>query len=237
MGLPMKTRHLLALLVSATVSLSAYAKVHVYEFTAAVSGLQYGNDTPQTIDSWVPGSAISLGDTITGRFSFDDAPLQNHVPSDPDSYSANGNGPGNAIALTVNPNGQSIDTTGLTGSVYAVNNAQSGNAFVQIARYSEDVFVYLNFDGGKAGQFSDPAIPFNLSLSDFSSGKVLFFWDTPNVAYIAAVGDISTLTNVTPVPEPSAYLMLVAGLAIVGAGVRRRRNASLHTRYQVLSFN
>ncbi len=224
----MKIRLLLPLLLASALSVSAHAKVHVYEFTASVSSMQWGNTTPEKMDSWVPGSALSLGDTINGRFSFDDAPLQNYVPPDPAEYSAGGSGLGNAISVEVSPNRQSVDTAGMAGSLFASNSVQGANAFVQIAHFSDDVTVYVNFEGGRPGQFSDASIPFNLSLSSYPSGSVVFFWDTPETAYIAAVGTIDSLTNVTPVPEPSVYLMLGAGLAVVGAGVRRRRKNVLH---------
>ncbi len=38
-----------------------------------------------------------------------------------------------------------------------------------------------------------------------------------------------TLTNVTAVPEPEAYAMLLAGLGVVGALARRRRNVGTST--------
>jgi hypothetical protein len=61
---------------------------------------------------------------------------------------------------------------------------------------------------------------------DVNAGEVHGFLRTnADIAYftLAGSGIVATNLQVTPVPEPSAYAMLLAGLGVMAAVVRRRR--------------
>lgn len=70
---------------------------------------------------------------------------------------------------------------------------------------------------------------FTLSIPAVNVGRIVF--DPCNSAScpgkLGAVGGVVlTDLNVTAVPEPETYGMLLAGLAVMGAAARRRRNAA-----------
>jgi hypothetical protein len=62
----------------------------------------------------------------------------------------------------------------------------------------------------------------------YGDNFVVEFIDRPG-SDVAAFGDrlgIGMLTP-APLPEPQAWLLMAAGLAVLGAGLQRRRQASL----------
>lgn len=78
----------------------------------------------------------------------------------------------------------------------------------QIRRNTGDVF---NF-GGAPLRTQDSILHGNAGGSVFAN---------PNVAHGIARGQRTGTTHITPVPEPSQWAMMLAGLALVGFIVRR----------------
>ncbi len=89
----------------------------------------------------------------------------------------------------------------------------------------------INFDSAQTGLFVlglKQANGFSLYLFDGSGvngGISSIDYDTTGVALNGsfALSHAGFIGNVTPVPEPSAYAMMLAGLAVVGFALKRRR--------------
>lgn len=82
--------------------------------------------------------------------------------------------------------------------------------------------------------------PYNFLAVHVGGGELLFNWTPLNNSSFtinSSLGNLSNFrayasdgmgnANVSPVPEPETYAMLLAGLCVVGAMVRRKRNMPL----------
>lgn len=90
----------------------------------------------------------------------------------------------------------------------------------------------INFDSAQTGLFVlglKQANGFSLYLFNGALGQngsiSSIAYDTTGVALNGsfALSHAGFIGNVTPVPEPSAYAMMLAGLAVVGFALKRRR--------------
>jgi hypothetical protein len=193
--------------VGAMVSQGASAAIQTYTFSGFVKDMHHVSmvpgewgPEPVTYDitsgqSWTY-KGISEGERFSGTFSFDDV---------------------------------LVKTSGGTGS-YSIRFDNGEDAMAldeQIHRYGGDnpgFFMngeYVGFSFDVAGLLT-PGQPVVLTTQGASVGAS---W-RPSAAdggYTFMSGKIDSLVNVTAVPEPSTYAMLLAGLALVGARARRSR--------------
>jgi hypothetical protein len=89
---------------------------------------------------------------------------------------------------------------------------------------------------GQAGSFgplpgvdpTDPLIPLDLvgfsPNTAFSAGRYYFTYSTTTPTLVDNMFKIAEVT-ITPVPEPSTYALMIAGLGVVGYMARRRKAA------------
>jgi len=85
----------------------------------------------------------------------------------------------------------------------------------------------MSFDSTVIGTVAGSMLP---STGFAASAYTWNLWPrAPGIAGVPGIPDFApnnsmvAVTNLSPVPEPGTWLMLAAGLAVVGAGARRRR--------------
>lgn len=123
----------------------------------------------------------------------------------------------NADGLTVSLNATGLaDTNGDNPGVAA--GTLIGQAFVS---WTQDgltaPFGTLVGKWGNSANFF--AIGTNYAGTALDTNLNLFYFDSNNVDNSGSI-----LVNVTPVPEPETYAMMLGGLALMGFAARRRRN-------------
>lgn len=134
-----------------------------------------------------------LGETYTGKFSFDDAPLT---------------GSGNEFL--------SVDYLDFNFLGNAFN--QTNGVVLPEAAFLDGDFLGLSFSGLSFNvNASNPNFAFIPGF--FNISEAFFSYD--NRAGGAGFG--SLVYTVSAVPEPQTWAMLLSGLALVGVVVRRRR--------------
>ena len=116
------------------------------------------------------------------------------------------------------------NANGLTSSLFATGSDDSGEVLgTQIGQsfgsYTQDGFTaaYGQLVGKVGAQYF--ALGTNATATTSSAGTLkLFYWDSNNSDNTGSI-----LVNVTAVPEPESYAMLIAGLGLMGVIARRRK--------------
>ncbi|MFB9243717.1 PEP-CTERM sorting domain-containing protein [Massilia antarctica] len=192
---------------SALVSQGASAAIQTYTFSGVVGSMSsrimvdgpWGpdyewHDIPSA-QSWTYKS-ISVGERFSGTVSFDDALVKT------------GGGTGSYSMMFANGEKAS-----------AVDERLEGYGGFHTGFRLWGPYVGLEFD--VAGLFT-PGQPVVLTAQGASVGAS---W-SPSAGgggYVSFSGKLDSLVNVTAVPEPSTYAMLLGGLMLVGARARRLR--------------
>lgn len=199
----MKKLLLLGLLTCGLAIQTASAAVRTFEYTATVDSFVYNNSFPhQSVPGAVDGSTVSVGDTFTGWFSFDDA---GNDWTKPDYYSDP------AISVGVKfADGVSVVTADPTWFLQPSSNSLS---FGIGGTSAQGVFLNTVISN---------RLPFSWDVS-VGSGNVTMSWARPgvNVWLYADVSELKEI-GVSPVPEPSTYAMLLLGAAVAAGAARRR---------------
>ncbi|MDQ1920942.1 PEP-CTERM sorting domain-containing protein [Massilia pseudoviolaceinigra] len=199
---------LAAVFVAGTLlSQAASAAIQTYTFSGVVESMSHmsrveGPWGPDYVwrditsgQSWTYGS-ISVGERFSGTLSFDDALVKT-------------TGATGSYSMTF-ANGE--DTAVVDGQIYGYGGSKPGFTL-------HGPYVSLGFD--VAGLFT-PGQPVVLSAQGATVGAS---WrpSASDGGDTSFVGKMDTLVNVTAVPEPSTYAMLLGGLLLVGARARRMR--------------
>ncbi|HEX8609945.1 MAG TPA: PEP-CTERM sorting domain-containing protein [Telluria sp.] len=225
-----------AMLFSAPVQ----AALHIFEFTASVNSLANPRQQAfeQSTAGVAPGSVITLGDRIVGRFSYDSSTVARSVessiylPYTTYNYSA-APSPTNFFNFTVIPSGQKVNSDDAWlpwRSVWlkegkAGGRAQQDSLSIGAATSWESASFDVNFVNATGTWFVDGKLPELLSLADMTSAYVAQEYISAWGERIMLRADVTSLTNltVTAVPEPGTWAMLLAGLTILGFSARRKR--------------
>jgi hypothetical protein len=111
---------------------------------------------------------------------------------------------------TLNLSNFVIDTVGLT---------LTGQAAVGSTALGAVPLFNLSFG-------SDPVSPFNLALTSAAAGALTTLFGVPDLTGLA-IGTANTIPITSAVPEPATYAAMLAGLALIGLQLSRRRPAQL----------
>ncbi|MBY0556040.1 MAG: FxDxF family PEP-CTERM protein [Burkholderiaceae bacterium] len=220
---------------------SANATVLQFDFTAKIQEMV--EFSPLTFSggpvnsSKLSGSTVTVGDVIRGHFTYDTTTAQFGNFSGVPMYAA----PlaQNTLSAAIGQQSIALDQAQTSTNVQVANNAASlgGADSFGIASVSANAvatqLMALNLFDASGTAFSSDAIPASLDFAAFNSST--FYYTYSSVATHAMMGANGTLTsltvtpvvdggtNITPVPEPETYAMLLAGLGLLGWTARRRQ--------------
>lgn len=229
-------KYIAAAVVALAIGMPAQAALQTYEFTASVSGLGNINHLSwdQTNGGVQAGSSISLGDSIAGRFTYDSSWKPNSTTSwywALTSYHYTP-APSTFFSFTILPSGQKVSTADprTPGGYMRVDDAKFSSP------YGTDAITlgagpglsnefYVRLVDARSTWLLGGVLPKNLSLSDLTSASVHQTFERADGNRILLSANMTSLTNVTvaAVPEPGTWVMLLAGLSILGVSVRRKR--------------
>lgn len=219
-----------ALTCAMLLATAAQAERLTYEYTATVTSLTQfvlGNDHIDFLQqATLPGGAIAIGDTVTGRFSFDTAWTPSAVGStgtqDYADYS-----PADPVSAAF-AQGLLFASTSQDSLAVAIDQANPLNGNDLLA------FTSLNTRTDAAEtlsvEFSDPAAALLTSTALADTGAILqaangsfHYAYTTNEPFVTirAGGALTGLRLVSSVPEPTTYAMFAAGLGLLAW--RRKR--------------
>ena len=222
---------------------SANAAVLQFDFTAKI--LEMVQFSPLTFSggmvssSNLSGNTISVGDVISGHFTYDTATAQ----------ISNVGG----IAMFASAQAQNVLNAAIGSQQLGLTDALSNTTTVQVANNAAtlrggDSFGIANVSAnGQSSQmmalslfdstglaFSGNTVPTTLDFSAFNNSTFYYTYSSVSThAMMGANGALTSLTvstvpsggnPITPVPEPETYAMLLAGLGLLGWTARRRQS-------------
>lgn len=241
--------HIAGLLAGLALTSYAQAKVLVFDFTATVASIAKDYGPQETGPGYmINGSLMTPGYTIKGQFSIDLATPKAWGGTSRAYYQGYGNTASFSVDQTGyaytrgSPYGMSIDLyDSLPGSgadqFKAKIESQTHDPHsTLISTVESATFQFDQADGNMLtvrDSVGMPSLPRVLNFAGFDKATMVYnFADyllTPNSAslnnsYLVTTNLTSlTLHSTSPVPEPSAYLMLTAGMLAIGAVRRRQR--------------
>jgi hypothetical protein len=175
-------------------------------------------------------SGLSIGQSITGSFSYDlSSPLVSGT-SVPGNFNS-ANYVGANILLNLPAISLAEDDVGLK----VVDSLHSADSFSLGKRYGTNSFTFdysINLQG-PSSVFSSTQPPPDLALSEFTEAMLSFQIvsigrDSSGLSFVTgngqAVFQITSLEQVAAVPEPSTWAMMMLGFAGVGYMTYRRRS-------------
>jgi len=233
-------KHTIAALFSVIAcSASAQASVLTFEFTAIINTITQFEVagfriTPLT-SSALSGSTLSVGDSFIGRFSYntESGVVYNYAqPGGSESYYGGyfgSNLDGNRVSGKFSPSAFGFDTgSKFNTNVHVIDSAAGGaRDSIEITGYgvspantSQTLLVTLQDDDGTA--FSSSALPQSLSTNMAGTFNYSYNIDSPGIISDQINGEITSLRQISAVPEVSSYVMLLAGAGLIGMVTRRR---------------
>lgn len=207
----MKTIILGALLVGSMAGHSALAEVRTFDFTASIGRLSTaGNPFATSVQGIEAGTTVNLGETIKGTLSFDDLGTDFGAAS---AFS----GWNNAIKFSYSfQNGSAVAVTpavwGYTPKLFGTTDVFNVTGTTANQQVASNLFLFTPHDA------------FSWEVGNGTSASLAVSWTGADSAPLSLNADLSSLVEVTPVPEPATYAMLLLGAAVVG-GVAKRRAA------------
>ncbi|WP_229509339.1 PEPxxWA-CTERM sorting domain-containing protein [Massilia sp. CCM 8734] len=223
----------------------AQAEIQVYEFSATIGSLVSSEGASYTTtEGAAAGSVISLYDRVVGRFSYDTELAALPNAAEPVGTPASSTAPGyqqygsrmknaNEFAFTILPSGQQMVVAADQWKSVTVTNYLPDGMFSgpdRLAIYTGESLSTtgtIEFTDWTANWLSNRQLPGSLpSLSSGISATVSQYWFLPaegSFRKMTAYMDTLTRVDVSPVPEPGTWAMLLAGLGILGLSSRRKR--------------
>lgn len=218
--------------LAALASLPASAEIVTYEYTGIVNHLREYNGNIEhsrgVVSSAVIDGGLRIGDTFRGVFSYDTTNYQ-VLP-----WAGTGVGVSQPVdaadaSFTVTHSGTTVNATRF-GAVDVIDVAPgAGSDRLQIGptvSWFPNASVGFYFEDATATLLSGATIPGTLNLADWYSATAKVTWNGDGKSLLVD-GMLTSLTKVSPVPEPSTWALLFAGLAIVAGGAARKRNRIL----------
>lgn len=210
---------------------SAQAAITTYDFSASVAYLirPVGSPVQDPVEGALPGSVVAVGDHIAGTMTIDTGTTA--LVND----GANGqfwqlNSP-TSFQYTLLSTGQTFSSANTFGlSVYNDHAIPGSSTTYDLFNLSvHDVgglhSIVLTDDSSLA--FSSSQIPQHLALGQFTDASLITgYLRASDHATVRMLATITSFNAVSAVPEPATYLMLLAGLAVVGASARRAKTAT-----------
>lgn len=222
-------RKLVSLACAAVLSSAAHAERFTFEYSATVTSLKelvlVGYQINPLQQATLPTGTIAVGDSVSGRFSFDTAWVPFYQNSD-DSLSDASYWRADPVSAAFTQ-GLQFTSTALASSVYVIDRfAGIGNDSLAFGsnngndEYSERVAVVFTDASAsllKSTSLQDAAPILNTANGEFNYAYTTY---SPYIS-VLAVGALTSLRLVSAVPEPSTYAMFAAGLALLAW--RRKR--------------
>jgi hypothetical protein len=234
-------RKLAVLAAGLLFAVPAFAKVVTFEYTGVISSLV--DDTGSrlrhvTQSSVIPGS-VKIGDTFHGTFSYDTSVPLTVTPDGTMgtfynfSWASTWSAP--PASLVVDKSGTTITSDSSHPSVTVFDSLGWSSLYVNPnSTFAPGAYTSLSFAfyGGDGGADPQVKLPTSLDVNTFWQSTASFTYMTTPVSgsgsyhWLDASGDLTSVTNVSPVPEPEAYMYVLAGMAVAGVGAMRKRRST-----------
>jgi hypothetical protein len=235
-------RYFGAIAASVLLSSSAHAAIYTFEYTATVSSIAeyadaFGGGTPTSVLSTsIPGGTISIGDTVTGKVSYD-----SNMPISFESHDASGNyvsyGYVASLQLTADfaaanvhfsPNGYQYggQSSFPSGSPYNDSFGLGAYRYAYLGGggMSQEV-LGIHFEDSTHTKFDGHTLP-GAEIATFDSNNMVYDYANNFTDQKASItGNITSVHLVSAVPEPESYAMLLGGLALLAWRRRSRAHA------------
>jgi hypothetical protein len=225
-------RSLALVLVGIFCSTPAFAEVVTYEYTGVINNLReyVGSNSRAVVSSSVVAGGVRVGDEFHGSFSYDTSIAQTSGTGDTAIYSQGWTpGPAPAVtptSLTFDKNGSSAASSSWSSvpSVYLQNTNSFDYLSFSTFLNSPGSLISFTFSDANGTKLDSLAIPSTIELDGWWSARMNALWFNPGGDRMLNMdGMLTSLTKVSPVPEPESYAMFLAGLALVSAAVARKR--------------
>lgn len=195
------------------------AAIVSYSFTANVSSIfthVLDSDVfTQLTSADIPGANIHMRDAIRGQFAYETDTQPGFTLPSYASYSD----PLQSFSFSFLPSGAQF--TAVSNGAYV--SYGTGYKISNFAGVSGDVIASIGLTDISDGAGNNYALPENLSLSRLFDAEVIYSWHPVGSSTTLFIyGRLTTLAQVSSVPEPQSWAMLGIGAALM-AGVARRR--------------
>jgi hypothetical protein len=208
---------------------SAQATVYTFEYTAKISSISEtvgNNESTGLLASTVARRQINLGDSVSGIFTID----TNSTPTPGDVYTLYGPDSQNKVTSAIGTDGLTTASTDaastVQNSLYVFPATGFGSQLtISTVTFKDSIFEAARIDFESIFSIDATGIPVSLvSLLNTAT----FTYTATNTAsdifnQIDASGELVSLKQISAVPEPATYAMLLFGLALVAGRARRAR--------------
>jgi hypothetical protein len=204
----------------------APANAVTYNFTATLSSLSKSGDSGAFASDT---SGLSIGQSITGSFSYDLSSAPASGTSVPENFNS-----ANYVGANILVNLPAISLAEDNVGLKVVDSLHSADSFSLGKRYGTNSLTFdysINLQG-PSSVFSSTQPPPDLVLSEFTEAMLSFqivtiAHDSSGLPFVTgngqAVFNITSLEQVAAVPEPSTWAMMMLGFAGVGLMTYHRR--------------
>lgn len=221
-------RKIAVLLAGLIFSVSAHAEFVTFEYTGIINTLREFSGSHQKAvasSTIVPGS-VRVGDSYHGSFTLDTSMKRYAGSTDGNAFYFDWS------SVSPRPIDFIMDKTGtsISGSaspnVY-VTNGTTDSVYISGATTLMSGFT-LSFVDLAGTALSNLDIPLAYNLDAWYSAEASMWWNTADASkQVMMYGMLTSITRVSPVPEPTSYALFFAGIALVSGAVARKRKQAV----------